>query len=535
MRHIHIHFGDDLEKGKSQSAFQRNVRTEIAAGKPKKQALAIAYATQRSAKDEGCGCDDCATLDADEITAEDYEQLAQSLLDFIASKAGTSDAEWKEEDHPRAANGQFGQGGGGAAPKSEGGGLGEKPTSTTAKIAKHAVHELLSSGHPWTIEELAKITGHTNTKTLAAWLSMFKNEKTAGPKGKLNIIKLSDGRYQVVKEDGKPAPPVAVPKPEAPKEEPKQPEKKPEVVRAKNPVPAPTPTPPSGPKPAPGTVRWKPVEGKKAAAEAAKQAVANNMVSKADFGKLDASVINAHMQSLDDHLQEFPALRTRQDWAGSAQSYMKECIRVKQAANEEWVAKMWPKLRDEDPERFKQYVDKYTKRGLRGMKPGAKTWAFSTNAGHPGGSGISFNEAYGKAGGEKPGTFGNEKTGVAKLEQGLKHSVATGFHPPGCDTIKSIADHEYGHQLDNLLGLSKNPVVHRLYEDMMARRRQGEPAVSKYAVTNMGEFIAEAWAEAKNSPDPRYHAMQIATVIRRQYEAQFPKLPGSRQPATATA
>lgn len=81
-----------------------------------------------------------------------------------------------------------------------------KPTTTVAKIAKHAVHELLSSGHPFTIEELGAITGHANPKTLAAWLTMFKSPKYAGPKGVLDIKKLPDGSYQVVKPDGTPAP-----------------------------------------------------------------------------------------------------------------------------------------------------------------------------------------------------------------------------------------------------------------------------------------------------------------------------------------
>jgi hypothetical protein len=36
-----------LKSGKSKAAFQSNVRTEIAAGKPAKQAVAIAYSKQR--------------------------------------------------------------------------------------------------------------------------------------------------------------------------------------------------------------------------------------------------------------------------------------------------------------------------------------------------------------------------------------------------------------------------------------------------------------------------------------------------------
>lgn len=38
-----------LIKSKSKQAFQENVRTEIAAGKPVKQAVAIAYSTKRAA------------------------------------------------------------------------------------------------------------------------------------------------------------------------------------------------------------------------------------------------------------------------------------------------------------------------------------------------------------------------------------------------------------------------------------------------------------------------------------------------------
>lgn len=38
-----------LTKSTSKRAFQKNVQAEIAAGKPAKQAVAIAYATQRDA------------------------------------------------------------------------------------------------------------------------------------------------------------------------------------------------------------------------------------------------------------------------------------------------------------------------------------------------------------------------------------------------------------------------------------------------------------------------------------------------------
>lgn len=43
-----------LKKGKSKAAFKQNIRTEVAAGKPVKQAVAIAYSVQRrSARPKG--------------------------------------------------------------------------------------------------------------------------------------------------------------------------------------------------------------------------------------------------------------------------------------------------------------------------------------------------------------------------------------------------------------------------------------------------------------------------------------------------
>lgn len=38
-----------LVKSKSEKAFTQNIRTEVKAGKPVKQAVAIAYATKRAA------------------------------------------------------------------------------------------------------------------------------------------------------------------------------------------------------------------------------------------------------------------------------------------------------------------------------------------------------------------------------------------------------------------------------------------------------------------------------------------------------
>jgi hypothetical protein len=46
-----------LVKSSSKNAFRKNVKTEMAAGKPQKQAVAIAYSTKRAAKKgKSSGC-----------------------------------------------------------------------------------------------------------------------------------------------------------------------------------------------------------------------------------------------------------------------------------------------------------------------------------------------------------------------------------------------------------------------------------------------------------------------------------------------
>jgi hypothetical protein len=42
-----------LDKSKSPKAFQKNIKTEVAAGKPRKQAVAIAYAVAGKKKKTG--------------------------------------------------------------------------------------------------------------------------------------------------------------------------------------------------------------------------------------------------------------------------------------------------------------------------------------------------------------------------------------------------------------------------------------------------------------------------------------------------
>lgn len=120
-------------------------------------------------------------------------------------------------------------------------GGGPKPDTVKTKGVKSNVHELLSSGHHFSLAELAKITGATEVALKQA-LAMLQNPKWAGSQGTLTIEKTATG-YQIKRS-------------EAPKEEPK-PTPPPVAAPVPSPSPAPAPAPVAAPAPAP---KPKPVE-----------------------------------------------------------------------------------------------------------------------------------------------------------------------------------------------------------------------------------------------------------------------------------
>lgn len=94
-----------------------------------------------------------------------------------------------------------------------------------------------------------------------------------------------------------------------------------------------------------------------------------------------------------------------------------------------------------------------------------------------------------------------------KIKARLEQDVEMGWHPPGCDTVKSIIDHEMGHVLDRHLG-----GLFKLNVASIARQYRGQ-APSEYARKNWAEYFAEAWAEYLNNPNPGPVATEIGNRV----------------------
>ena len=113
-----------------------------------------------------------------------------------------------------------------------------------------------------------------------------------------------------------------------------------------------------------------------------------------------------------------------------------------------------------------------------------------------------------------------------KFAQVLTKDVGSKFHPVGCDSIRSVLDHEIGHQLDNLLGIRDIQIIKDLFDSRT--HAEMSDALSKYAWDNKNrnryaEMIAEAWAEYCNNPNPREIAKAVGKTIEAEYQKQFGK------------
>lgn len=234
----------------------------------------------------------------------------------------------------------------------------------------------------------------------------------------------------------------------------------------------------------------------KTAKEASDWAVANNVADYADFTGVKPEVAEEWLQSIADHVHEFPALRANQKFTGTCQAQFARWWDIE-------VANTEMKLRTQHPGwagDYRAWAETLVKKKKVPDNRFGHAWS-QENV-----KGIAVNKTWGSA--------------PMRFRDALARDVAGQGSPVGCDTIRSVADHEMGHQLDYLLGLDVDQNVVALYKE--AKKQGIEQEVSEYAGTNIKEFIAECWAEARNNPSPRRFAQRIEAIVRSKYAAKFP-------------
>ena len=101
----------------------------------------------------------------------------------------------------------------------------------------------------------------------------------------------------------------------------------------------------------------------------------------------------------------------------------------------------------------------------------------------------------------------------AEFNKEYNEFVKNNYAPVGLENkgVKAVIDHEIGHIIDYSLKVYKNPKIIKIF-------RQTDVAAkdSDYATTNIHEFIAECYAEYKNSDNPRRVACEVAGIMIKQ-------------------
>lgn len=246
-------------------------------------------------------------------------------------------------------------------------------------------------------------------------------------------------------------------------------------------------------------------------AEAEEFARVNLGIQNVSYRGVDIAIANEWNRGLNDSLHQFPELRNNFGFVGeirernemlkpiAKQYYLNELVRLNPTLN----------IADLEP-----YAEKKVKELMKALRPGdsyAQSWA-PTKEPFSLFRGVSVNRKWGK----KPDEF----------IKALREDVAVRFHPVGCDTIKSVLDHEIGHQLDSLLKVSELPEIQKLFDT----RTHDEitKGLSEYAWKNnnsakYSEMVAEAWAEYCNNPQPREIAKVVGEIIEAEYKKKIKK------------
>ena len=205
-------------------------------------------------------------------------------------------------------------------------------------------------------------------------------------------------------------------------------------------------------------------------------------------------------ETLHEHLKAFPQLRANLKFIGTIQEQRKFIVAEKVKAK--LLSLGLPNTKGN-----RRVYESYYRRQLGKAAP--QTLAHSTSLTNLGGdvaSGIALNENWFNPGKRE------------KLKQSLNLCVRSNFHPPGCNTVKSVIDHELGHQINDLLGLTTQRAVldldfRQFVQANLPDQAAMEAQVSKYARTNFRELLAEAWAEYRNSSAPRVVARWLGHHI----------------------
>ena len=223
---------------------------------------------------------------------------------------------------------------------------------------------------------------------------------------------------------------------------------------------------------------------------------------------VDLEVANDFNKGYTEYFARFPELQKNFEFVGE---HAERRALIRQNIIDSFIKNTNGKYADE-PDFLKREAKRYADKIMRAGFPSAGDRVIAQSFGD-----VRIAEYDGGL----RGIVANKKqcANAAKLKESLARSVESKFHPVGCDTIRSVLDHEMGHQIDQLLDLRNTPEFKNIYNSLL--ESQITDRLSQYATTDKGEFIAEAWAEYCNNPKPRKIAKEVGELIEMLYKKKF--------------
>ena len=163
----------------------------------------------------------------------------------------------------------------------------------------------------------------------------------------------------------------------------------------------------------------------------AEQFVIDAGVENVSFKGIDLEVANGMNESLHEHFRDFPELKNNIHYWGSAQKkkeFLGDIVREYYEERYQPLRSVYGDKRIDD--RIKKDVIRYFKTSGEVAHAFDHREVFKNETM----SGIAINQKYG--------------ANLLSLSSMLKRAVEEKWYPIGCDGVKSIFDHELGHQLD---------------------------------------------------------------------------------------
>lgn len=223
------------------------------------------------------------------------------------------------------------------------------------------------------------------------------------------------------------------------------------------------------------------------------------------FTGLNIDTAKELVRSLENHYNMFPELRNKVSFIGSIQGRVELLYKHHY---EKILAELKAKYPTNDIEYLGKFADKLAKKRVVYDKGGSNVMAYSSWSDTANLNGIAWNKKF---------------TGDG-LQAVLDRDMKSKFHPVGGNSPKFIADHELGHKIDELLDLRHDSDFIELLEKNKFKDREFIiDNLSKYALekSDGSEFIAEAWGEYLNNPNPRPIAKGLGDLIMKKYRDKF--------------